>query len=110
MNLINADELLKALKDDKVLDDVPIHVVATVDQYIDCAPNVDAEPVVHAHWESVPNKVLEHGEIEIRGTAEWCSACKHADKDFKKWFEHCPNCGAIMDEHTAEAALKEMET
>ncbi len=62
------------------------------------AENVkDWEPVVRAHWETVPNRVLEHGEVEIRGTAERCSSCMHASKDFKKWFDRCPNCGAKMD-------------
>ncbi len=52
---------------------------------------------VRAHWETVPNREVEHGEVEIRGTAEMCSACKHADKYFRKWFEYCPNCGVKME-------------
>ena len=65
---------------------------------IDDQPAIDAEPVVHGRWETVPNREFIHGEIEIVGTAEMCTHCRHANKFFKKWFLRCPGCGAKMDE------------
>lgn len=65
-------------------------------EIIDKQPTVDAVPVVRGEWETVPNKVVEHGEVETRGIAERCSNCFHASPDFKKHMNFCPNCGADM--------------
>lgn len=60
-------------------------------------PSVDAVPAVHGHWETVPNRDFDGFETVIDGEAEWCSNCKRASKEFKKWFKICPNCGAKME-------------
>ncbi len=60
------------------------------------ASSIDAAPVVHGEWETVPHKSVEHGFVERDGECERCSNCCHAFKDLKKWFLYCPNCGAKM--------------
>lgn len=46
------------------------------------APAVEAEPVVHAHW-----------------NGDCCSAC---DELAEENYPRCPHCGAHMDEEVAE--------
>ena len=62
-------------------------------------PTVDAEPVVHAQWEMVPERRLNtHGEIYRTGRKiPMCTHCRHASADFRAYFERCPDCGAKMD-------------
>jgi len=46
------------------------------------------------HWEEVPYKTVEHGEVVIRGKTVRCSICKHAEKGWNKGMNYCPNCGS----------------
>ena len=57
-------------------------------------PTVDAEPVVHGHWNEAKDGTL------------WCSVCiSTAPYDEDSWgyvlnaphYDYCPNCGAKMD-------------
>lgn len=80
MRLIDADEMKDELKDmDFVL------VNHNVEDWIDEQPTVDAEPVLHGHWDD-----------ECR-----CTACGWYGDDWYKRdavrFSYCPNCGAKMD-------------
>lgn len=62
----------------------------------------DVAPVVHAKWEHVKHKSIEHGEVVIDGDTVRCSACRHAEKEWHAGMNFCPNCGAKMeggDEH-----------
>lgn len=60
-----------------------------VDKVIDAQPSVDAVPVVHGRW-----KEADDGDGAV------CSVC---GEDFcniyleVERFNHCPNCGALMD-------------
>ena len=53
------------------------------------APTIEAKPVVHAHWES-------------DAFSTWCSNCQrnalHNHLEMVEESEHCPHCGAQMDE------------
>ena len=57
----------------------------------------DVAPVVHAKWEHVKHKSIEHGEVVIDGDTVRCSACRHAEKEWHAGMNFCPNCGAKMD-------------
>ena len=65
---------------DKILDDC-----------LDNAPTIDAEPVVHGTWEKRKDVV---GFV----CCSVCHDCNIYDEwpDGKKW-RYCPNCGAKMD-------------
>ena len=77
-----------------------------VRKIIESLPTVDAEPVVHAHWEEV------YGYVTPGGDPVWvCSNCgkgmhvwgveastyNRDISDSRQWVA-CPNCGAKMDE------------
>lgn len=47
-------------------------------------------------WETVPWKIIEHGEVVVVGDAQRCSVCRHAEKGWKKEMKYCPNCGSEM--------------
>ena len=72
---------------------------------LDNAPTIDAEPVVHAHWEEV------YGYVTPGGDPVWvCSNCgkgmhvwgveastyNRDISDSRQWVA-CPNCGAKMN-------------
>jgi hypothetical protein len=68
-----------------------VYGVETVLEYAENLPRVEAEPVVHAHWERFKHPSGTHG---IR-----CSHCKTVNGRRSK---HCPECGAHMDEEVAD--------
>lgn len=84
-----------------------VYGVETVLEYAECLPRVEAEPVVHAHWED------EYGG-KYANPRYRCSVCKgKALYKFERnlldqWQEvqaltdRCPNCGAHMDEEVAD--------
>lgn len=63
-----------------------------VEELLDEAPAVDAEPVVHAHW-------------KLRDLCgDGCSLiayCSNCGQDGSAGYERCPHCGAHMDEEVA---------
>lgn len=62
-----------------------------VAEIVNAVDAVEAEPVVHAHWEKFKHPSGTHG---IR-----CSHCKTMNGRRSK---RCPECGAHMDEEVAE--------
>ena len=74
----------------------PMHIAATVDQYITEAPAADVVPVRHARWV----KIYENGEpkVEQHQVGVFCSKCMNMPKDRFTESDYCPNCGAKMDE------------
>lgn len=67
-----------------------INGIEPVMEYAEFIPPVEAEPVVHAHW----------NPTETPGMWQ-CSACKFPDlqPEFRLW---CSYCGAYMDEEVAD--------
>lgn len=77
-----------------------------IDNYIDNAPTIDAEPVRHGHWDSngcctICGKCAACTEWDTPVYGHWngISRLSHFDHhvDTVKT-EYCPNCGAKMDE------------
>ena len=59
---------------------------------IDCAPTIDAAPVVHGRWVHTDMAAWWFGKDE-------CSECQYHDderNDLSR-LKYCPNCGAKMD-------------
>lgn len=58
------------------------------------APSVDAAPVVHGEWSTIEDDYT--GMIALQ-----CSECNQEywfeDEPPLKLYNHCPNCGALMD-------------
>lgn len=81
--LIDANELIK----DRVCND-PVRIAA------ECAPTIDAVPVVHGRW-------IGHFEDDsmARVGCYACSQCR-AQRNYleKADCNYCPNCGALMQE------------
>ena len=65
-----------------------------VDDWMDAQPTVDAVEVVHGRWQFVEQRFYHGGFVNLFR----CSECKVAtDRESN----HCPNCGAKMDEKVA---------
>lgn len=96
MRLINADSLIETVKalenkDGEYADsftnmagDRAIEF-DRLEDYIENAPTVDADPVVHAHWNE-----------DAYGFYS-CSACGYEWDDAEYKSKYCPECGAKMD-------------
>lgn len=59
---------------------------------IETAPTVDAVPVVHGHWEIVPNDKNTDDYYEMR-----CSVCGGTLWSIQSEELYCCKCGAKMD-------------
>ena len=70
-----------------VLHDVDIRA------FIDEQPTVDAVPVVHGHWEIVPNDENTDDYYKMR-----CSVCGEILWSIQSEELYCCKCGAKMDE------------
>ena len=79
--LIDADMLTEVLKSNGLKDSL-------VYMFINQEPTVDAEPVVHAHWEKVYDRNYK---------CSVCGAWYEADEEEILDFDYCPHCGAKMD-------------
>lgn len=90
MTLIDADEVRDEILHDPDYDNDTINHFLDV---IDYAPTVDAQPVIHAHWNftSRPNEDCMGGSHNVIE----CSNCK---EDYDAEYDYCPSCGALMDE------------
>lgn len=86
----------------------PIHIAATIQQYLDEEPSVDVSPVVHGHWVDKKGNRMKPHPIWVNcpdsiGKSAYCSECG-------EWLDHsdeyiitglyCPHCGAKMDDLT----------
>ena len=91
MALIRREDVWALVGDDVMTVRPGSKLEAVINRYanaIDNAPEVDAEPVVHAHW--------------IYGKHGWaeCSACHHdflGVYDLENSDNYCRHCGAKMD-------------
>lgn len=81
-NLISRTEALEITK--RCLGDY-----ATAFSEIRRLPAIDAEPVIHGHWDVVTVGTNFH-------TDRLCRNCKKTIKS--NYWCYCPNCGAKMDE------------
>lgn len=69
-------------------------VKSQAQDYIDSQPTIDAEPVVHAHWDKYADEDLE---------PYWkCSHCNRELSDNPFYYNRCPYCGAKIDEEAEE--------
>lgn len=68
---------------------------------VDSAKTVDAVPVTHGHWETVPNDKNTDGYYKMR-----CSACGATLWSIEPEERYCCKCGAKMDEY-ADGERKE---
>ncbi len=88
MRLVDADALLKAMKERKWYIGRASDPVCLVED----APTIDAVPAAHASW--LPGGRWGDG---------YCSACGHSGIPADIWyfteeeFGFCPNCGAKID-------------
>jgi len=65
---------------------------AVMEEDIDNAPTIDAEPVRHGKW-----VVCDEIIAGIYHTVSECSECGFTtDKMFREEMPYCPNCGADM--------------
>lgn len=101
-DLIERQAAIDAL--DKRFDSIPMEQTAEILQLRkDLRELPSAQPErKKGHWEDVPHKSVEHGEVIVDGKTVRCSVCKHAEKGWNKGMNYCPNCGAKMEvEHEA---------
>ena len=92
--LIDADAFKK--ENERLLHcDFPYLSETTLEELIDEAPTIDAEPVRHGKWKWLSctyDRVPREKEYE-------CSECHHktiVHGDDMPWEKYCPNCGARM--------------
>ena len=85
MRLIDANDLKTSFEEDG-------HLSSYIEEYIDNAPTIDAEPVRHGLW--IQSKIVPD--------YHYCSLCKVAHKmqmscNVYVLLKYCPHCGAKMD-------------
>ncbi|MGN1368708.1 MAG: hypothetical protein ACI4WX_07565 [Aristaeellaceae bacterium] len=68
------------------------HLSSYIEEFIDNAPTIDAEPVRHGRWlyNYYPTVWYGHGE-----PPEW--VCSECEERAYNTYDYCPNCGAKMD-------------
>lgn len=87
--LIDADAFKK--ENERLLHcDFPYLSETTLEELIDEAPTINAEPVRHGKWMFNPSDAFE-----AMFTKPKCSECGFESADGGNY---CPNCGARMDE------------
>ena len=91
MRPIDADRALEIVRDQGIVHPNAYHLTNYATLILREAPTIDAAPMRHGRWVSVPHKL-----------ARICSVCnrdepyKFADIDADV-YDYCPNCGAKMD-------------
>lgn len=75
----------------------PLHISATIDQYLDEEPEVNVSPVVHGKWVKEP--VEFWSEPDYRCSICGCYAITDS-KNRQLITKYCPDCGAKMDQAT----------
>ena len=89
--LIDADAFKK--DNERLLHcDFPYLSETTLEELIDEAPTIDAEPVRHGKWIKADSQQY----FRKHYPAFTCSECGQRKDSQKKW-NYCPNCGARMD-------------
>ena len=91
---IDADALIKWINGTECFMDVFKRVTTDI---INKQPTVDAVPVVHGHWEIVPNDENTDGYYKMR-----CSVCGEILWSIQSEELYCCKCGAKMDEWLTE--------
>ena len=71
--------------------DFPYLSETTLEELIDEAPTIDAEPVRHAKWIKADSQQY----FRKHYPCFTCSECGYRKDSQKKW-NYCPNCGADM--------------
>ena len=99
MRLIDADKAMKHLSDIAYTETENKNLLSKViftSSYIGDRETVDAEPVVHAHWETN----YSNNENEVYYS---CSKCHYPVNCWARLEgKYCLNCGAKMDEEAQE--------
>lgn len=80
--------------------DGKVEFAKAVNEMIQNAPTVDAEPVRHGKWLKAYG---DHEAFGIRPFYRYCSCCNEATV-FP--YNYCPNCGARMDAERKEEWTK----
>lgn len=106
--LINADTVVTIQVYDDMTEEYDtkkMTIAEAIDEWSDegCPPTVDAEPVIHAHWEYV----------DYGGCGNYhCSNCRAISgtqynglEPILRLTKYCPNCGAKMDEEEENEAV-----
>ena len=60
--------------------------------YVNGIPAADVAPIIRAKW------VLRSGTV----SRYECSNCQFDGPEYVKFYEHCPHCGARMDEEGSQ--------
>lgn len=89
MRMIDANALKTSFEEDG-------HLSNYIEEFIDNAPTIDAEPVRHGRW--IQSKTVP--------TYHHCSLCKATHRmkmscNVYVFTKYCPNCGAKMDDENA---------
>lgn len=90
--LIKREDAVKATWHEPSYTDA-YNVLTEVRDRIEALPTVDAVPVVHGHWEIVPNDKSTDGYYKMR-----CSVCGEILWSIQSEELYCCKCGAKMDE------------
>ena len=91
MRLIDADALIMdRIETEMASNEMRLYISKN---QIDHAPTVDVVPVVHGHWEIVPNDENKDGYYQMR-----CSVCGSILWSIEPEELYCCKCGAKMDE------------
>ena len=85
MRMIDANALKTSFEEDG-------HLSSYIEEFIDNAPTIDAEPVRHGRWIQGKTVYAYHN----------CSLCKVPHKmqmscNVYVLLKYCPHCGAMMD-------------
>ena len=91
--LLKREDAIKATWHEPSYTD-PYNVLTEVRDRIEALPTVDAVPVVHGHWEIVPNDENRDDYYKMR-----CSVCGETLWSIQSEELYCCKCGAKMDDY-----------
>lgn len=84
MRMIDANALKTSFEEDG-------HLSNYIEEFIDNAPTIDAEPVRHGRW------IRRKSCHTQTGFVDKCSVCQNMLVHLGCKANYCPNCGAMMD-------------
>ena len=75
-----------------------VGVARLIREEIGKIPAADVAPVVHGHWDCIPNQYMAVASKDGKyfGNATVCSVCHEVNPNAYKT-NYCPNCGAKID-------------